>query len=162
MRSWECRDEETLLTKMIPESLGFHNMKEMYLYYLDNLNEKVPLKVTLILHHAADLGDKVAIRILKEAGWELGIAANSVIKRLGGFDREKIPIVLVGSVLQKGKNHYLLDTLEKTIEDENPNYELINLEMEPVYGSILLAMDKLNIETHEDILNKFISYKQGY
>ncbi|UJL45395.1 ATPase [Virgibacillus sp. NKC19-16] len=157
MRSWEKREDQTLLTQMIPEYLGFHNMEEMYLYYLDNLNEKVPLKVTLILHHAADLGDKVAIRILKEVGWELGIAANSVIKRLGGFDRETIPIVLTGSVLQKGKSTHLLNALEETIKVVTPNHELIKLEMEPVYGSILLAMDKLNIETNKDILNKFIS-----
>lgn len=162
MRSWEGRDDQTLLMEMIPESLGFHNMEEMYFHYLNNLNEKIPLKITRILHCAADRGDPVAIRILREAGWELGIAANSVIKRLGGFGGKKVPIVLAGSVLQKGKNYHLLDTLEKTIEDENPNYELINLEMEPVYGSILLGMDKLNIETDEDILNKFISYKQAY
>ncbi|MBP1971549.1 N-acetylglucosamine kinase-like BadF-type ATPase [Virgibacillus natechei] len=158
IRSWEYRGERTLLTEMIPRELGYQNIEELYNYYIDNLNEKVPFEVTLILHRAADKGDLVAMNILKKVGWELGIAANSVIKRLGGFDGETIPIILVGSVLQEGKNPALFEMLKKTIQDENADYELINLEMEPVYGSVLLAMDKLSIEADDTILNKFISY----
>ncbi|QKY69990.1 N-acetylglucosamine kinase [Lentibacillus sp. CBA3610] len=158
VRAWELRGPQTLLTEMLPASVGFQRMKDMYHYYLDHLHEEFPLTFTLTVHQAADRGDAEAINILKKVGWELGLAANSVIKRLGNFEIEPIPIVLVGSVLQEGKNPYLLNTLEETVKNENPASEFINLEMEPVYGAILLAMDHLNIKANDDILTKFSSY----
>ncbi|MFD1362150.1 N-acetylglucosamine kinase [Lentibacillus salinarum] len=158
VRAWESRGPQTRLTEMLPKSVGFEDMGDMYHYFLDNLHEEFPLSFTLTLHQAAERGDAAAIDILKKVGWELGIAANSVVKRLGGFDNEPIPVILVGSVLQEGKNRYLLHMLEETIKDENPTCDMINLPMEPVYGSILLGMDNLNIEPDDDILNKFSSY----
>lgn len=162
VRAWEFRGPQTILTEMLPKSIEFQSMEEMYHYFLDNLSEEFPLAFTLTVHQAADKGDQPAITILEHVGRELGIAANSVIRRLGGFQADPIPVILVGSVLQEGKNPYLLNTLEKTIKDKNPACELINLEMEPVYGAILLGMDNLNIEANDNILTKFNSYGGYY
>ncbi|WP_246202605.1 N-acetylglucosamine kinase [Virgibacillus doumboii] len=162
VRAWELRGPETLLTEMLPRSAGYQDMENMYHSFLDRMSEEIPLSFTLMVHQAADKGDKTAINILKNVGWELGLAANSVIKRLGDFETEPIPVILVGSVLQEGKNPYLLKKLEKTIKDKNPTCQLFNLEMEPVYGSVLLAMDNLNIKTNDDIMNKFSSYGGYY
>lgn len=158
VRAWELRGPHTILTETLPKSVGYHDMEEMYHSFLDNLNEEIPLSFTRTLHQAAEKGDEVAINLLKNVGWELGMAANSVISRLKGIDVEPIPVILVGSVLQAGKNLHLLDTLEKTIKVKNPTCELINLEMDPVYGAILLAMDNLNIKANNGILKKFSSY----
>ncbi|MCJ8009203.1 N-acetylglucosamine kinase [Lederbergia wuyishanensis] len=162
VRSWEFREGPTILTKKVPEFFGFENMEQLVNDFLDREIYRVSAKLTVVLHEAANEGDEVAIRILRETGKELGIAANSVIKRLGGFEGENIPIVLVGSVFQKGRDPHLLDSLKTTVEKENKDITLVIPEIEPVYGSVLLAMDHLGIEVAEEVYEKFESYKIDY
>ncbi|MFD1638229.1 N-acetylglucosamine kinase [Evansella tamaricis] len=95
-------------------------------------------------------------------------------------DRPVVPIVLVGSILQKGKNAVLLSALENTIKREQeagtptkgavrtgaeqvtrssleevpvqiPDFELVIPKVEPVYGAVLLAMDRLHIPVTEEV-----------
>ncbi|WP_274364987.1 N-acetylglucosamine kinase [Paenibacillus thermotolerans] len=158
VRSWEYREIPSILPDMVAQFLGFSDFEQTLNHYLDHELYSVPRNVTIVLHEAADKGDLLAIQLLETTGKELGIAANSVIRRLGGFDGVTIPIVLVGSVLQKGKNPHLLNALKRTVEKENPHFELILPEMAPVYGSILLGMDHLGIDAPQAVYDKFIQY----
>lgn len=160
IRSWEFREIPSLLTDKVPSFFGFQTMEQLFHDFLDRDIYDVPGELTLVLHEAADEGDLLAIQILSNTGKELGIAANSVIKRLGGFESDIIPIVLVGSVFQKARNQHLLQSLKTTIESENPNISFIISEIEPVYGSILLAMDHLGMKTCEEIYQKFRAYRR--
>jgi N-acetylglucosamine kinase-like BadF-type ATPase len=160
VRSWELREIPSTLTEKVPAFFGFHCMEQLVNDFLDRDIYDVPGELTIVLHEAAVEGDLLAIHILRKTGEELGIAANSVIKRLGGFEGETIPVVLVGSVLQKARNKHLLEAMEATIARENHDISIIIPDMEPVYGAILLAMDYLGIETSEDIIRKFRSYRR--
>lgn len=158
VRSWEFREEPSILTELVPSALGFQDMETVFNHWLDEDLWNVPQNLTVVLHKAAAEGDGLAIRLLKTTGRELGLAANSVIRRLGGFGNASIPIVLVGSVLQKGKSPHLLQALSDTIEKQNKDFQILIPEMAPVYGAVLLGMDHLSIETGEDIGQKFVSY----
>ncbi|MBM7691746.1 N-acetylglucosamine kinase-like BadF-type ATPase [Peribacillus deserti] len=160
VRSWELREMPSLLTDTVPKFFGFQSMEQLVNDFLDRDIFDVPGELTITLHEAAAEGDPLAIQILSETGAELGAAANSVIKRLGGFEGDTIPVILVGSVLQKAKNEHLLQAMQTAIERERHSVSLIIPDMEPVYGSILLAMDHLGIETSDDIYQKFRSYKR--
>jgi N-acetylglucosamine kinase-like BadF-type ATPase len=46
-------------------------------------------------------GDKIAVEILREAGYELGLAACAVIKKLG-LQKHKVPIGCVGGIFHAG------------------------------------------------------------
>ncbi|RHW35748.1 ATPase [Neobacillus notoginsengisoli] len=157
VRSWEKREQPSILVKEVPAFFNFSTMEELINSFLDTEVYEVPSELTEVLHKAADEGDPASIKILMETGRELGLAANSVIERLGDLDGI-IPIVLTGSVLQKGRNKYLLDSIEKTISNINPDIKLCIPDMEPVYGSILLAMDHLDIVASIDVYKKFESY----
>jgi N-acetylglucosamine kinase-like BadF-type ATPase len=157
-RDFERRGLKTTLRKKIADYYKMKDMGEVLDYYYDNDLYQTNLDMCKLLHDAADEGDFVSIDILKYVGRELGIAANSVIYHLGGFNDVDIPIVLVGSVVQKGKNEYLLKELENTIRSENQNFHFVIPKMEPVYGSVLLAMDHLGIQVDREIENKFGSY----
>lgn len=160
VRSWELREIPSVLTEKVPKFFGFQTMEQHVDDFLDQDIYDVPGELTIVLHEAADEGDLLAIQILRNTGKELGIAANSVIKRLGKFESDIIPVVLVGSVLQKARNQHLLQSLKSTIVSENPNISLIIPDIEPVYGSILLAMDHLGIEAREDVYQKFRAYRR--
>jgi N-acetylglucosamine kinase-like BadF-type ATPase len=155
IRSWEQREIPSILTKRVPEYFNFSNIEELYNDFYERDIHKVDNNLTIVLHQAADEGDELSVRILSQAGIELGIAANSVIRRLGGIHNGVIPIVLVGSVVQRGRNPHLLQSLKETIKKESQSIELIIPKMAPVYGSILLGMDHLNIEVTEEIHRRF-------
>jgi len=157
VRSWEYRESPSILTKKVPEFFNYRTMEELVNAFLDDDIYSVPNDLTRVLHEAANEGDSVAIKILTSMGNELGLAAKSVIKRLGNLECP-IPVVLTGSILQKGRNTYLLESLESSIISEYPDINLIIPTMEPVYGALLLAMDQLNIAVTKEMYQRFESY----
>ncbi|WP_416147284.1 N-acetylglucosamine kinase [Salipaludibacillus sp. HK11] len=158
IRSWESRDEKSMLEEMVPLELGFSDMEELYHFALETEAFSAPLQLTRVLHRAAEKGDKAAIMILRNIGEELGKAGKAVVNRLPSLLEIKIPIVLNGSVLQKGKNPHLINCLKETLEYSGiHNYELINLDIAPVYGSVFLTFDKLGIKVTDEQIK---SYKQ--
>ncbi|MCR8634342.1 N-acetylglucosamine kinase [Paenibacillus radicis (ex Xue et al. 2023)] len=158
VRSWELRERPSLLTDRVPRYFGFDTMEALVNDFLDRDVRQVPGELTIVLHQAADEGDELAIELLRGSGKELGIAANSVIQRLGGFGSETVPIVLVGSVVQEGRNPHLLQALKETIAEKHDAFELVVPQLSPVYGSVLLAMDRLQLPVTDIIMNKFIAY----
>lgn len=158
IRSWEQREVPSILVDKVLNFLGFRSMEELLNHYLDGHSSGIPAELTLILHEAADAGDELSIRILESVGVELGIAAKSVIKRIGSFAFQPLPIVLIGSVLQKGRSDILLNALKACIIEEFPEIILVIPKMEPVYGAVLLGMDQLDISTPPEMTEKFIHY----
>lgn len=155
VRSWEQREIRSILTDKVSRFFGFQSMEQLVDHFLDRDIYEVPSELTIVLHEAAAEGDHLAIKLLRKTGEELGIAANSVIKRLGNFESGTIPVVLVGSVLQKGRSRYLIQSLKTKMECEHPNISIFIPDIEPVYGSILLAMDHVGIMTTDEIYQKF-------
>ncbi|TJY42873.1 ATPase [Cohnella pontilimi] len=158
VRSWDLREIPSILQHKVAKFFGFADMDQVYDHFLDNDIYEVPRDLTILLHEAADEGDELAIQLLRRSGDELGRAANSVIRRLGGFPGEKIPIVMVGSVVQEGRNPHLLGALRDKIAEENESFEFIIPTMAPVYGSVLLAMDHLGIPATDRIMQQFGEY----
>lgn len=158
VRSWEGREIPSILTEKVPNFFGFQSMEQMIDDFLNRQITTVPAELTIALHQAAEQQDPLAIRILSNVGRELGVAANSVIARMGDFGVDTIPVVLIGSVFQKGRNSNLLASLEKTIKDRFPNTALFIPEVAPVFGAVLMAMDHLHIPAGADIIEKFNAY----
>lgn len=158
VRSYEYRERPSILPALVSQHLGFQTMEQVMNHYLDMELNTVPFDLTLVLHKAAEQGDCLAIEILKTIGRELGLAANSVVRRLGGWQTEQLPVVLVGSVIQKGRSPHLLGELERTVRAENAGSYFIIPEMALVYGAILLGMDRLGISTKADLMEKFVSH----
>ncbi len=157
IRAWEFREEKTVLTEMVPKALGFETVETMFNSFLDNNMRQIPAELSIILHQAAETGDKVSIRILENCGTELGIAGLSVIRRLGLVEKN-VRVVLVGSVIQKGKNPYLLNAIESTISKQGYKADFVIPTMAPVYGSMLIGMDHLGIEIQDSIIDQFSRY----
>ncbi|WP_168120010.1 BadF/BadG/BcrA/BcrD ATPase family protein [Paenibacillus sp. HB172176] len=155
IRSWEGREPHSLLVELVPAGLGFPGMQEMMDYYLDEEIETAPLQLSFIVHEAAESGDWLSRELLGEMGKELGMSAAAVIRKLGGFGEETVPIVLTGSILQSGRSQLLLDALEKEVSAAHPQYQLIIPELAPVFGAVMMAMDHLHIEVTDEIIENF-------
>jgi len=95
--------------------------------------------VVQALMEEADGGDGAAREIVLRAGRELGGGAVVVIRRLGMED-EEFDLVLAGGLFRSA-NALLLDALRGTVQAVAPGARLVRLEVPPVVGGVLLAMD---------------------
>ena len=87
---------------------------------------------------AAAEGDEVAIEILREAGFELGMAAYAVIKKLN-LQRGRVPIGLVGSVFQSGS--LVTDSLLQTVHKIAPKAYLLDKIIKPAHSAAQMAYE---------------------
>ncbi|WP_341346606.1 BadF/BadG/BcrA/BcrD ATPase family protein [Paenibacillus sp. FSL H3-0469] len=155
VRCWEGREPYSELVERIPQRLGFTSFEEMVERYLDDEITAAPLELSLVVHEAAAAGDWLSRQLLADMGRELGIAAAAVIRRLGGFEDEAVTVVLTGSILQSGRSPLLLDALLEEVWAEHPRCTLVIPELPPVFGAVMLAMDRLGIPVTSAILEQF-------
>jgi N-acetylglucosamine kinase-like BadF-type ATPase len=95
--------------------------------------------VVRALMEEADGGDGAAREIVLRAGRELGGGAVVVIRRLGMED-EEFDLVLAGGLFRSA-SPLLLDTLRGTVQAVAPGARPVRLDVPPVVGGVLLAMD---------------------
>jgi N-acetylglucosamine kinase-like BadF-type ATPase len=82
-------------------------------------------------------GDKIAVEILEDAGYELGVAACAVLKKLR-LDKRQVPIGCVGSIFQAGK--ILTEPMLRTIHKGAPKAFLTEPQIPPSHAAALMAM----------------------
>jgi N-acetylglucosamine kinase-like BadF-type ATPase len=121
-KKWKIKKKEDILKRV----------------YSKNSVSEISL-ISKIVDEAAKRKDKIAISILTEAGKELALATNTVIKRLN-FQKQKFPLVLVGSMFD---SKFVLNTVKKEIKKTAPEVEFIRPKIEPVVGAVRLAIEKV-------------------
>ncbi|NEW04822.1 ATPase [Paenibacillus sp. SYP-B3998] len=152
IRAWEGRSKATLLTDMILESLGYASVEEMFHSFLD-LHKRIPSDLTKLIFDAATRGDSASIQILQKQGVELGLSARAVVERLH-MQEDNFDLVLAGSVLTKGHSEFIHPYIAEAVREAAPGCQLKILTVEPVVGSILLAMEKDGIAITASIYEK--------
>ncbi len=88
----------------------------------------------------AQEGDEIAVDILKNAGYELGLAACAVITKLK-LERRKVPIGCVGSVFNAGP--LLTDPMLETVRKTAPLAYLTQPRMLPAHAAALMSLQNL-------------------
>ncbi|MCY0878534.1 MAG: ATPase [Firmicutes bacterium] len=143
VRAWQRRGPRTRLEELVPQHLQRPNMSAVYDDWLDS-GAEIPLSLAELAHQAADQGDEVARALLREMGEELGMAARAVLDHLDPWPGP-VPVVLLGSILQRGRNPGLLNALAEAVRLSYPSAELKILSVRPVYGAVLMALDALGL-----------------
>ncbi|WP_256761040.1 N-acetylglucosamine kinase [Cohnella sp. WQ 127256] len=158
IRCWDGREPSSLLVARIPSALGFDSMEAMIERCLDDEITEAPLQLSYVVHEAAQEGDWLSIELLTNMGRELGLAAAAVIRNLGGFSCQSVPVVLTGSILQSGRSTALLEALKKEVAAVHASCTFVIPSLVPVFGSVMLAMDHLGITVTEEIREKFTNF----
>jgi N-acetylglucosamine kinase-like BadF-type ATPase len=136
------RGPSTILADMLCEHLGADSVPAM----IERLcredprirSPEVQILTPLVLK-ATEQGDLVAREILERIGQALGSAAGLVARRLEMGDLE-FDVVCAGNLFRT-PNRYLLDQLELEARREAPNAQLTLLDVPPVVGAALMAME---------------------
>lgn len=98
-------------------------------------NARIAGFARLVAETAAE-GDEIALEIMKEAGFELGLAAFAVIKKLN-LEKKKVPIGCVGSIFKAGD--LLTGSLLKTVHSFAPKAFLAKPKLSPAEAAAQMA-----------------------
>jgi len=142
LKAIDGRGPKTVLVKMLTDCLGVRNGKGFD--FKKRLTEKVyssdVMKIipffSILCDKAAQKKDRVAMEIMRQAGFELALSAQTVIKKLR-FKKQEFPLILVGGVFN---SVLVLRTFKKEIKSFAPKADIVFVE-DPVIGAIKLALD---------------------
>jgi N-acetylglucosamine kinase-like BadF-type ATPase len=132
------RGPETKLSERAAEYFRASNVENLIsaIYSPQMDNSRIAGFAKLVVETAAE-GDSVSIRIIREAGIELGVAATAVIKRLG-LEKTEFPVGCVGSVFNAGE--LLTAPMAETIHRAAPKAFLTRPTIPPAQAAAVMAM----------------------
>lgn len=138
------RGVRTLITKLVFQKLKVRNKENL----VEKIYSKKPMEIisplSILVDKAAKKGDLLAKKILIEAGKELALSANTVIKKLTppfAKQRAGFPVVLIGGMF---KSKIFLNTVKKEVKKLAPKVKFIQPKDEPAIGAVKLALEKLD------------------
>lgn len=153
IRAWDGREQKTSLSQRVLEFLKYPNEEIMFNEFLDQQKTEVPLGVVPILFDCAAEGDEVAQGILTRQGLELGVTAQAMINRLG-MNQTAFDVVLAGSLLSKGKGSFMVEPIQNMVLQAAPYARVKRLQMNPVFGAVMGAMDGSGHRVPQRIYNE--------
>jgi N-acetylglucosamine kinase-like BadF-type ATPase len=141
-RELDGRGEKTLITKLIFKKWRLKDKKDFLkkVYAQDSVRQ-VSL-ISRIVDQAAKKGDKIAKKIMLEAGEELFLTATRVIGKLN-FKNEEFPIVLIGRVFE---SEIVLKIVKREIKKIAPKVRFLipQPKINPVIGAVKLAIENFD------------------
>ena len=158
LKAHDGRISETVLNQKIVSHLGLRNMEDIIDWVYEPGREPRDIAYLVPLVREAEVeGDEVATLVMAEAGMELGLVANTVIRRLGMSG--EFPVSMNGGVFKQPSGYVI--AFEEMVRREAPECVLIKPRMPPLLGSGLLALRALGVPMDEALLERVeMSFKE--
>lgn len=154
---YDGRGEPTMLFDMFCGRLGIRELEDVAeFFYYDSYRPLDLARYAPLVFEAANRGDAVALGILRRAGHTIAKAANVIRGRLFSPD-EEVTVVLGGSVLQKGENPAVVETIRADMLARFPKTNFVKLGCEPVAGAALLALDRHWGRPRDDLRERVVA-----
>ncbi|MBD3207117.1 hypothetical protein GF319_12350 [Candidatus Bathyarchaeota archaeon] len=151
LKAFDGRGPDTNLTQQVLNKLGLNRVEDIIDWAYSQCREPRDFaRLVPTVREVANQGDEVANLVLAEAGGELGLVAQAVIRRLNLV--EEFPIAFNGGVFQKSGPYTI--ALEEVIRRQAPECYFISPRFNADIGSCLLALKKLGVEITYDILRR--------
>lgn len=137
-RSEEGTWEKSLLEDLVPSVFGVENMAQVCDCLLwEELTKDQRFRLPIVLFEAAERGDQVAQEIIRDMGYQEGRYGAAIIRRLG-MQREKVPVVLIGSVFGT-RSPYIIESYLEAVHEVCPDAYPVMPDRAPVMGAIRMA-----------------------
>lgn len=150
MRAWDGRGQPTQLTRIVLNAFQLPS-EEVLLsrLYHEQISWSEITRLSPLLFEAGEAGDPVAREIIIRMGTEVGVTANALLRRLSLLETDA-EVGLGGSVF-KGRGPLLIETAAQVIHSAAPLARLKPLQVEPVVGAALLALEAVGVEVTPDL-----------
>lgn len=147
MRAYDGRGPETLLVEKVFEYLKIKDFDELnkWTYGMPLTKDRIA-SLSLILCNTAEMGDAVAIDILKKEAMEIILSIKTVVKKLELEDKD-FDLVFVGKNFRCHK--YFTDIVMKNLKKAFPLINFMPLTSKPVEGAVRLALEKKRDASHK-------------
>lgn len=154
LKAYDGRGPETMLASQVLRDLGLNEVEDIIDWaYASGREPRDFAELVPTVRRAAGEGDEVANLVLAEAGCELGLVAQAVIKRLNLV--EEFPITFNGGIFQSSGPYTM--ALEEVIRREATECFFVSPRFSPDIGSCLLALQNLGVEITDGILRRLES-----
>ena len=136
------RGPQTALSRLVCERTGVESVIE----FLEATGRGRIDDTTFapLVAQAAEAGDACAKSILRSSSERLGATAAHVVRMLG-MEKVAFDVVLAGGIFRSGSAD-LMAAIEGAVRSTAPKARLVALDMPPVVGCVLLAMDAAGSE----------------
>lgn len=152
LRAEDGREPPTRLQQAIREALGLKHLRELIpLFYQRGLARHEVAALAPVVVEVARQGDEKAREILAEAGRELALAVNAVVRKLG-MENEKFPVIAFGSVFKAGE--LIMGPFREAVLEVAPNAEVVVAHHAPVVGALVRAMVHGGVQLTEQLLTQ--------
>ena len=135
-KAWTRRGPPTALTDAFCRLVGASSDADL----LEGLSQgwyDIGAAAAPLVFQAAEVGDPVALGVVRWAATELASLANGVIRQLNLEDKT-FDVVLVGSMYNGGP--LLLEPMQAAVQAVAPGARFVRLTVPPVVGAVLLGM----------------------
>lgn len=141
VRASDGRGDPTSLRETVLQHFKIDSPEELVeIAYRKGLDRTDIAGLSVFVADAARKGDRVARRILRHAGAELGLAAAAVVKSLGMQDQASCCITS-GGVFSSGE--LVSRALARELARVAPLFQVLEARFPPVAGALLLAIQVL-------------------
>lgn len=161
MKAVDGRGPRTALEDKLKAALGLEALEDIIEHeFFDCPRPFNPGALAPLVFEAANEGDGEALRVLREHGRAAADAALAVLRGLGFPSADEVPVVLGGSVYQKGSNPALVEALREGVAREFPRVRLVVLKEPPILGALLRGFDELKLPAGPDLVGR-LSHSLG-
>lgn len=141
--SYEHSGEKTRLEEYVAEVCQCSSLEALMHSVMDSrYSYQYNFPLPQLIERLAIEGDEVSRGILRDAGRIQAGMTGRMIAHVG-MQREKLPIVLAGSIYCKGESGVLQGAFEEEIKRFCPQARLLILEREPVEGAVASALNRV-------------------
>lgn len=160
LRAYDGREGTTLLQKFVKTYFSVKELPELIeITYQKKLFPHQVARIAPLVFTAAEAGDKIAYRILEEAGYKLGLSTKAVIQRLK-MKKERFKLALAGGVFRNEYLDPLLQSFQEVIRKISPQCQLIPPRFPPEVGAILLGLYQHYEKVPEQVFQNLADYRK--
>jgi N-acetylglucosamine kinase-like BadF-type ATPase len=151
LRAYDGKGKNTLLIEMFSTHFSVSTFEEVIQKIYENTEKQRIASLAPIITLAAQKGDLTALKILGEAGKELGLSAVAVAKKLN-MERERIIVGCVGGVFRSGK--FVCKSFERTVKDCIPQAIFKPPMNDSIRGAIVLGLKESGVPMTRELVSK--------
>jgi len=144
-RYLDGRGPKTMMNEAFCKALGVEHVEDIIERWFPYTYNPIELKrFAPVVFDCAKKGDRVAIRLLEKLGDQLAYNAVTALKNLFPDRKEKVTVVLGGSILQHSDPPIYAERIKAAVLKLYPNADIVRLKQEPVTGAVLFALDLMH------------------
>lgn len=160
LRAYDGRGDPTALQSYLLKELGLSKIEDLVEWaYSERFSVARIASLAPSVFAAAAVGDKIAIRLLRQAGRALGRAAVAVIRKLD-LANEPFPFVTLGGLFRGEPKEPLVGPIQKMVKAVAPKARWLPPQFPPEIGAVIIGLSRKGLFSPVVLRNLSRTFKE--